>query len=259
MTGQAHQTLGATDVGGPLPGCTMSKQGFYKASALFGRGPLTEVAPNDLAEAVDESVLAAAPFSKDALIDDLQVFDCDPGPGDDDFWGAGDFDYDDESLSEGAQGNVHVPGAAASSFCINGCWRAWGRLVLKAGTPFSKFFRTLQLKAEDQMEPDPTAPLWPMPLPYRLPCRGDALTFSDEELGLRCVVNLQVAKLNHLLLGLPESAPFRIRGHRQLTAPQWEVIERLRKLCGAWSSHPSHPSRGSWSDRGQAGTARGNP
>jgi hypothetical protein len=115
-------------------------------------------------------------------------------------------------------------------------WQAWGRRIFEASTSFSNFYRAQCSKAEGRSDADPTAPVWPMPLPYGNFGRKAASLLDDGEFALRRIINLQVAKLNHLMLGEPASAPRRICGAIPLNAGQLSVVERLRRLNGAWST-----------------------
>ncbi|CAK9049256.1 60S ribosomal export protein nmd3 [Durusdinium trenchii] len=87
-------------------------------------------------------------------------------------------------------------------------------------------------KPRGGLKQSPTAPLWPMPLPYHfgrqsLDCDGDELAF-------RKAINLQVGYLNFLHLNRCVTPPWWICGPRPLTSGQQDVISRLRRLSGAW-------------------------
>lgn len=125
-----------------------------------------------------------------------------------------------------------APGANASSIRIQSIWHSITRQIFCSKTPFGSFYQAMFTKPRGGLKQSPTAPLWPMPLPYHfgrqsLDCDGDELAF-------RKAINLQVGYLNFLHLNRCVTPPWWICGPRPLTSGQQDVISRLRRLSGAW-------------------------
>ena len=197
-----------------MPSSTSSAQGAVGPAVTSGRGTFTPLPTDSTAQAVEQQFGEA---SEQSWRHDAMGSFCGPKSSD---------------LHVGP----NIPGSRASTINIKSMWQAWGRRIFEASTSFSNFYRAQCSKAEGRSDADPTAPVWPMPLPYGNFGRKAASLLDDGEFALRRIINLQVAKLNHLMLGEPASAPRRICGAIPLNAGQLSVVERSRRLNGAWST-----------------------
>ena len=130
----------------------------------------------------------------------------------------------------------NIPGAKASTIRIHSLWQRLIRDVQAGATPFAVFFQTMQRKPQGPYNRVPTTTTWPMPLPYWDFEDGGAS--SNEDVGLKKLLNLQVGFLNYLHLGQPAAAPHYICRGTKMNESQIDVVRRLAKLCGGWHSIP---------------------
>ena len=131
----------------------------------------------------------------------------------------------------------NVPGARASTVRIHSVWHGLIRNILAGSTPFAIFYKTMLRRPLGIEYDSPTTCIWPMALPY-----SDFEDYNldvNEEIGLRKLINVQVAYLNYLHLGRPSAAPRLVCKGAKLNDLQRQVVGRLQRLSASWHSTPA--------------------
>lgn len=130
----------------------------------------------------------------------------------------------------------NVPGAKASTVRIHALWHSLIRDIQAGATPFAIFFQTMLRKPLVPIKKAPTISTWPMPLPFSK--YEDCDLVSNNEVGFRKLLNLQIGYLNYLHLGRPAAAPHYVCRGAKLNDLQRAVVSRLERLCGGWHAVP---------------------
>ena len=138
---------------------------------------------------VFESADFAADGDPHARTDDFMHEDAEPGF-------SADADIDGGLGYSNNDVGPNVPGAKASTVRIHTLWHSLIRDIQAGATPFAIFFQTMLRKPLVPIKKAPTISTWPMPLPFSK--YEDCDLVSNNEVGFRKLLNLQIGFLNYL-------------------------------------------------------------
>lgn len=133
--------------------------------------------------------------------------------------------------------SAQVPGSHASTLKVSDVWKNLTQHVFGLQSHFGYFFRALVSRTSRPANRAPKASPFPMPLPYP-EVYGKGSAGSQ----LLHIVNLQIAALNWLALSQVREPPDWICGRQRLSAVQWQVADRLKRLREAWYQRADVPA-----------------
>ena len=137
-----------------------------------------------------------------------------------------------------SQPQIHVPGAAASTFSPKAHLQRLFKVLWKGRcrlSGFARSFATFCRHRQDRLSQDGTASQGPFPLPNPYPeVFQPRRSFSSKDDARKKWVFAAVSVLNYLHLGKPRCFASVVAERRRPNKMQWEIVRRLEGFLRSW-------------------------